>query len=295
MIESFPYLIAIDGGGTSCRFALTTPAGRHELKLGSANVFSDFDRAIGTILEGLRGLMEAAGLNPAELEGIPVYAGLAGVTDQTVARRVARHLPSGIVGVEDDRRSAVVGALGDRTGSLIGVGTGSFLARQDCGEIRFAGGYGPLIGDQASGNWLGLELFRQVLLTMDGVGSSTPLTDEISARFGDDPMRLVEFSGQARPADFASFAPAVVGAAGKGDKVGLYLMQRGADYLMVVLRSLGWTTGEPICAIGGVAPHYVQYLPPEMAGSVIAPLGSALDGAMVLAQRLAQRHRQGAA
>ena len=289
MDESFPYLIAIDGGGTRCRFAMTSPAGRIELMLGSANVFSDREAAVQTLVDGLGALIERAGLPYSALFDIPVYAGLAGVTDAMVASEVAGRLPSRIVEVEDDRRSAVVGALGTMNGSLLGVGTGSFLARQHNGEIRFIGGYGPLIGDEASGNWLGLQLVRRVLLAMDAIAPHSPLTRGISKRFSDDPAEIVKFSGVARPAEFAEFAPMIISAAKDADQVAVEIMQSGADYLVAGLHALGCAKDEPICAVGGVAPHYADYLPSEMREALAKPKGTAVDGALLLAGRLAER------
>lgn len=294
MTESFPYLIAVDGGGTRCRFAMTAPAGLLQVTLGSANVFSNRDSAIHTLNAGLSELMEQAALPQSALANIPVYAGLAGVTDAQAASEVANQLPSRVVEVEDDRRSAVVGALGSKNGCLIGVGTGSFLARQVDGQISFIGGYGPVIGDEASGHWLGKQLLRSVLLAMDGIRPHSPLTQDISARFNDDPAKIVAFSGTARQAEVADFAPDIVSAAKAGDPAGQELMQKGADYLGGGIRALGYSGGDPICAIGGVAAYYQDYLPAEMAAALTEPEGTAIDGALQLARRLAKRAKVGA-
>ncbi|WP_299888433.1 BadF/BadG/BcrA/BcrD ATPase family protein [uncultured Ruegeria sp.] len=294
MTESFPYLIAVDGGGTRCRFAMTSPAGLLRVTLGSANVFSNRDSAIHTLNAGLSKLMEQAALPQSALVNIPVYAGLAGVTDAQAASEVANQLPSRVVEVEDDRRSAVVGALGSNNGCLMGVGTGSFLARQVDGQISFIGGYGPVIGDEASGHWLGKQLLRSVLLAMDGIRPHSPLTQDIGARFNYDPAKIVAFSGAARQAEVADFAPDIVSAAKAGDPAGQELMQKGADYLAGGLRALGYSSGDPICAIGGVAACYQDYLPAEMAAALTEPEGTAIDGALQLARRLAKRAKVGA-
>ncbi|WP_170461586.1 BadF/BadG/BcrA/BcrD ATPase family protein [Ruegeria arenilitoris] len=295
MDESLPYLIAIDGGGTRCRFAMAGPTGRHDLVLGSANVYSDRAAAISTLNAGLRALAERAAMPEAALTGIPIYAGLAGVTDADTGAEIARHLPSRIVQVEDDRRSAVVGALGPVDGCLIGIGTGSFLARQSDGEIRLIGGYGALIGDDASGYWLGQQLLRRVLLAADGIAPDSALTRSVRRRFDEDPMQIVRFAGQARPAEIADFAPEIIAAAQKGDVVAVALMREGADYVAAGLQALGRDDPEPVCAVGGVASHYIPYLSVEVQSAMIEPAGTALDGALQLAAQLAERARLGAA
>ncbi len=291
MVETSPYLIAVDGGGTRCRFAMITPGGQLDVTLGSANVFSDRSTAVKTLNTGLAYLADQAGMPRADLSGVPVYAGLAGVTDSKVASEVAQQLQSRIVQIEDDRRSAVVGALGARNGCLIGIGTGSFLARQIDGDIRFAGGYGPLIGDEASGNWLGAHVLRRVLLAMDGLCPHSPLTRDIGARFGNDPFEIVAFSGASGAADIAGFAPQIVAAAKAGDPVARDVMRIGAEYIVDGLRAIGCSGREPVCAVGGVAPHYIDYLPEGIRRNLVEPAGTALDGAVQLARRLADRVR----
>lgn len=288
-----PYLIAVDGGGTSCRFALQAGATRHELRLGSANVFSNRAGALATLIEGLARLVAQAGLPPDALADIPVFAGLAGVIDEVAAKEVAAALPLLRVEVADDRLPAVVGALGARTGCLIGVGTGSFLGRQDAQGIRLIGGYGWSLGDEASGCWLGMALLRRCLWALDGLEPAAPLVAAVGDRIGQGTSAIVRFSAQASPADYAALAPLVFQAADAGDPLGRALMRAGADYLARGLRALGWQPGEAICALGGVAGCYAPFLPDDMNDALAEPEGSALEGGLQLARRLAERNARG--
>lgn len=295
MVDSHSYLIGIDGGGTSCRFALQAGRERHVLTLGSANVFTDRESAVSTLVSGLNGLMDQAGLPARLLNDIPVYAGLAGVTGPEAAQQVSGRLPVRKVIVEDDRRSAVTGGLGGQPGCLIGIGTGSFLARQGTRELRFAGGYGPDLGDEASGNWLGRGLLRRALRVLDGNAASSKLVADCIEQFGGSAVDIVVFSSSARPSDYAKLAPQIIDAGLRGDTVARELMQAGADYIVAGLHALGYRSGEAICAAGGIARHYAGYLPPRMEEDLIEPRGTALDGAVMLASALAQRTGQGVA
>ena len=63
--------------------------------------------------------------------------------------------------VYSDAQVALLGALGERPGLLILSGTGSIVI--GCDERRRwgrAGGFGPLLGDEGSGFWLGREWLR---------------------------------------------------------------------------------------------------------------------------------------
>ena len=86
-------LIGVDGGGTSCRIALEWQGRRSELTLGSANVTTDFQKAIELINDGLDAIAEKSGLSKNQLWTCPAYLGLAGVVDEADARAVAKALP----------------------------------------------------------------------------------------------------------------------------------------------------------------------------------------------------------
>ena len=72
-------------------------------------------------------------------------------------------------------------------------------------------------------------------------------------------------------------------AAKAGDSAGLSLMWQGATFLRFALDGLGHRAGEPLCLTGGVGVHYAPYLDDL---TLIAPKGSALDGALALARRI---------
>lgn len=284
-----PCLIAIDGGGTACRFALRLGESEfRRVENGGANIHSAPQTARETLLRGLHGLMQDAGLRPQDLAGIPIYAGLAGVTDDASAARIAAQLPSRRVRVENDSRAAVAGALGQGPGCVLGIGTGSYLARQGAGGLRLIGGHGLALGDQASGGWLGRELLRHVLLASDGLEPQSALGRACLSEFGNDPRQIVEFSGGAQPGDYGRWAPRLIEAAQQGDAMALSLMQAGADYLIAGLHGLGCAADEPLCPMGGVAAHYIPYLKRAGFTNIVAPKGSALDGALALAQRMVE-------
>lgn len=56
-------------------------------------------------------------------------------------------------------------------GALAGVGTGSYVGFLTGGSVRFAGGWGLALGDEASGAWLGREVLRAALMAHEGAGS----------------------------------------------------------------------------------------------------------------------------
>ncbi|GAA0775786.1 BadF/BadG/BcrA/BcrD ATPase family protein [Roseibium denhamense] len=281
-----PIRIGIDGGGTTCRFALQLPDKVLRTSLGSANAHSDLQATINVLNAGLSELFEKADLQPDVFWNIPAFAGLAGVTTQEKADQIAGAVKLNRLSVEDDRRSAVAGALKNGNGYVAGVGTGSFLARQDQTGIRFMGGYGADLGDEASGCWLGKELLKRLLYWRDNAVAPSALLETVWSGFDSNLETVLAFGQSARPADFAKFAPQIVDAATSGDPNALALMEAGAQYIIQSLRVLGWQEGEKVCLLGGLASHYRPYLPPHIAANLAQPEGSALDGCLHLAGQL---------
>lgn len=284
------FLIGVDGGGTRCRFALASASGhvmaRHEE--GSANISSDFEGAALRIARGLSVLRAQAGLDAAAR--VVVHMGLAGANLPNAAARLRDHLGLADLVVEDDRRTAVTGALGGGEGAVVACGTGSFVCRQAGDQLLSVGGWGLALGDEASGAWLGQNALRRAVLAQDGLVPMTGLLQDVAGQAGGDRPQMVAFSLTARPADYAALAPLVLAAAAAGDAEGRRLMLAGADYLRTALARLGHTAAAPLCLLGGVGPHYANDLseypqqPPRL---------PAVSGALMLAARAAQIPTEG--
>lgn len=277
-------ILAADAGGSTCRLALEHEGRSVEVRLGAANVTTDFDSAVATLVAGLAQIARKEGLPPEALRPCPAYFALAGVTGPELAARVAAALPLDRVVVEEDRRAAVVGALGPGRGCVAGIGTGSFLARQEHARFTTLGGHGLVLGDEASAAWLGREILVYALRAHDGLEPASPLTRDLLAEMG-GPAGVVAFASSATPEDFGRIAPRVTAA--QGDAAAALQMRRGAAYIATGLNALGWQPGEPLCLIGGTAPAYKDWLPGEMADALVAAKGTALSGALMLARHLA--------
>jgi N-acetylglucosamine kinase-like BadF-type ATPase len=122
----------------------------------------------------------------------------------TVAERRALARPLGRVArrveVLSDAQLAHLGALGGGPGVLILAGTGSIVVGCDRrGRWTRAGGFGPLLGDEGSGFWLGRAWLR----------ATTRGEDFLPAR------RLIQAADPVRR--IAALAPSVIARARGGD------------------------------------------------------------------------------
>lgn len=276
-------ILAVDGGGTRCRLVLSGTAGQWSVEMGSANVTSDFDGAVHQIKEGLAALSSQSGLAPEALYQVPAYLGLAGVTGPAIATRLEQALPLAHTRIADDRPIALRGALGDRDGAIAHCGTGSFFALQSGGQMRLAGGWGLILGDEASAAWVGRLALTRALAVVDGLGQTTPLIEEIMATRGDS-AAIVEFAASAKPAEFGHYAKLVSRHAAEGDTQAVSLMTAAADHIATSLADLGFLPGQALCLTGGIGPVYAPYLPKTLQAALVTPVGTPLEGALALAE-----------
>jgi len=280
-------VIAVDGGGTRCRLAHDDGNAVVVVETGSANVSSDFDGAVAQVIAGLDLLADRTGVAPDVLGAMPAFIGLAGVTGRIIANRLAEALPLTALQVADDRPAALRGVLGGADGVLAHCGTGSFFAIQSGGEMRFVGGWGPRLGDEASAQWIGRKALRAALDQADLRCAPTPMTRQFLADLG-GVCGIVGFAGRAAPAEFGALAPTVTRHAREGDPQARRIMQAGADEIAATLREVGWKPGLPVCLTGGIGPHFADYLPADLRAAIARPMGTPLDGALALARAFAQ-------
>ena len=278
------FIIGVDGGGTGCRAVISDAHGAilAQGAAGPANVTTDQSGAIRSVQKAVQTAADNAGIDATLLANATAHIGLAGVMSDAQSRAVAAALGFGVVHVTDDQPTTVAGALAGQDGCVMAIGTGSFAARLRAGQITYVGGWGLSVSDQASGAWLGRGVLEQVLLGHDGLVAHSALTRQVFARFDNDPKAIVAFCSTARPVDYAQLAPLVLDA--DADHVADQLLTQGAQYLERALAALGHQAGDAVCLCGGVGPAYARYLSVE----VTPPQGTALDGALFLARRIAQ-------
>ena len=123
------------------------------------------------------------------------------------------------------------------------------------------------------------------MLAIDGLRRPTPLTDAVLARYGQDPEQVVAWLDGARPRDYAVLAPLVVAHAASGDCLAEALMRQAADDLATIAERLLGSGPSRLSLLGGLAASVEPYMPDRIRAILSPPLGDALDGALLLAQR----------
>jgi glucosamine kinase len=279
------FLIAVDGGGTSCRAVVADSGGVRlgEAIAGSANITTDLHAARDNILKAVCSAIREAGLSESRISESAAVLGLAGANIGDNPKRIAALLPFRISHIETDARIALQGALGDMDGAVAVVGTGSVFIARSRGRIRTVGGWGPAVGDFCSGSRLGRRLLEEVLRAYDKLRDSSELSRHVLVRYNNDPSALVEFAQAARPRDFAGFAPLLFEYADRGDPIGHDIITDAVGHLEETLHVLIGDEDMPFCLVGGLASSYAKRLSPTFKARKRQPDGSALNGALSMA------------
>lgn len=236
-----------------------------------------------------------------------VCAGLAGVSRPEDEAMVAAWVKQRGIGnrllIAND--GWLVIAAGTPHGHGIGVicGTGSIAVGRDAtGQMRRAGGWGYLFGDEGSGHDLAIMALRAAARAADGRGASTQLLpallrhwqldlpeDFITYLYGLDDPRLV----------LGDVGPLVIDVAESGDPVALAIVQRAGDELasavLAVHRHLVLPDPVPVALAGSMI---VRGLPLQRAlatalthhgvAALLSVVSDPAEGALRLALSMAQ-------
>ncbi|WP_433191798.1 N-acetylglucosamine kinase [Nocardia sp. CA-107356] len=286
------HVLAIDLGKTGCRASLRVG--------GSQTGYAE--------APGAPGLAHAAGVAAAEraihavidqISPMPttftLSIGAAGAASApaaaaSLARRMAEF--AGAVAVTSDAVTAHAGALGGSPGVVLAIGTGAVATAVDAaGRFTRVDGWGPQLGDEGSGGWIGLEGLRAALRAHDGRGPHTVLTEKVGEHYGIDLDGLPKYLGEHdNPALVAaSFAPVVAAAM---DDTAAAIMATAARALsrtvLAAIERSGMRPPVPYAITGGLTKLGAPLLDPldrQIADSIDRrdPLGDPIDGAALLA------------
>ena len=237
------YYLAIDAGGTKTQciiadeYRVLVRASTGSIKLQRVGEAEATVRVASMLEE----VSAAAGVPLTQITRTCI--GLAGLTIPAV-RAWATHVLSAQVSGEllllGDEEIALDAAFPGMPGILLIAGTGSHaIARSPDGTLHRAGGWGPILGDEGGGYWIGLEALRDALHAHDlGPDDSTSAllhAIQLHWKLGSLP-ELIELGNRrgdvAHPApDFASLAPVIARCAAEGNYLAGDVLHRAGERL----------------------------------------------------------------
>lgn len=252
---------------------------------GSANVYLALEAALAGIEDSLRRATADAGLDAAIWRRAALGLGLAGVSSETIAARVASVFSPHFarVVVRNDAVIACLGAHAGQDGGLVIAGTGSAATLRLAGEDVAIGGRGFLLGDDGSGAVMGRQIWRRALRAHDGLEEETPLLRSLMAEFDRDPVAVITWGRHATSRDFGSYAPRILAAAHDGDAAAAAVVSDASHAIAELVDALVRRDAPRISLVGGLAAPLQPFLSQTTRARLQPPLGDALDGALVLA------------
>jgi glucosamine kinase len=293
-----PLVIGLDAGGTKTAALVLAGGAPQRFDGPGAQVLRDGPDATASTLAAL--VREAA----AKSGGAPigqVAVGLAGAgrsaDREAVQRALSAQLDGAPVHVTHDAEIALETAFGTESGAVLLVGTGSLVyGRTHEGEALRAGGWGALLGDDASGTALGRAALRAVLAAYDG-GPPTAMAEIAASTCGLETADAIVHAVYSDHQPLASFATVALLGAAQEDWVATSILTRETNALA---QQAGWlatraadTIAHRIAYSGGIATEDVfrvsldAALTRHLPGWSIAPIvGEPVEAALAMAQRM---------
>ncbi|MDI3547802.1 MAG: hypothetical protein PWR10_1454 [Halanaerobiales bacterium] len=236
----------IDAGGTSTKCILVSEESQvlAEVKTGPANYHVvGLTRAVSEVKRAVEAACREAEINRIDILGIGL-AGTGRQKDIKVFREALLSLDrANQIFITDDGEIAVLGAHAGRPGLVVIAGTGSIVyGLSEDGKTIRAGGWGPILGDEGSGFWIGLKALQMIIKAKEGRAEKTSLIDPVLKKLVIGSLReeLIPFIYQQRlpRKEIASLAPLVVRAMKRGDRVARDIIEEGLQELCISVRSV---------------------------------------------------------
>jgi glucosamine kinase len=237
---SLAFYLAVDVGGTKTEYVLGDET--HEL----ARVRGGTIKRMRTDANNASQNLDKAFAELTTLTGVPMKSitrscvGAAGVTVALVTdwiREAFAERVGGSLILVGDVEIALDAAFFGGPGVLVMAGTGSNVAgRTTAGHLTTAGGWGPALADQGSGNRIGHQSLRETFLAIDEDRTTTllPAILDLWELSGIEP--LIGYANQIPAPDFSLLAPLVVSCAAAGDAVAQNVLRREAEDLAHLAR-----------------------------------------------------------
>ncbi|MEN9509066.1 MAG: hypothetical protein RLZZ621_1629 [Gemmatimonadota bacterium] len=244
-LDPTPLVVGVDGGGSHTRVLLADATGAVLARVeGAASALRPGQEAeAADVIKALIGDALAKAERTDTRPAVCVV-GVAGAGQERAAQALWSALASrrvaDDVSVQADATIAMDDAFGDSAGVLLIAGTGSVaFSKAPDGRIERCGGWGPVLGDEGSGAWLGRRALSVVTAAHDGREPETALTGAILTALELESLDdLIPWGANATPGTFAQLAPVVAQVAAAGDLRANALISFCVEELALHIRTL---------------------------------------------------------
>ncbi len=238
-LRSQQLVLGVDGGGTKTR-AVVAVAGGRVLGEGIAGPSNPLRVGIGHAASAIREAVDmactGAAVRRVDIEAAEI--GLAGVRREDIRERMREMLSGlgfGALEIVTDADIALFGVTGGAAGVVLIAGTGSICCGVNArGKRMFAGGWGPVAGDEGSGSWIARRGLQAATKSWDGRGAPTQLVKAACAYFNVtsfNDLSTAIYAPNMTNDRIAGFAREVSAAAKKRDAVARHIIAAAGQEL----------------------------------------------------------------
>ena len=238
-------VVGVDGGGSKTRVIVADDAGSQLGEVvGPASAVrpGQAERSADVISATVRDALASCEMTHVMPKVLCVGVAGAGREPERQAlwqALMSRELADEVV-IHADFSIALDDAFGEGPGVLLVSGTGSVaFGRGPSGQIARCGGWGPVCGDEGSGQWVGRRALSVVTAAADGREPETALVGAVlTAAQVNEPQELIAWAAQASPAQLATLAPVVSSVAEAGDLRANAIISLAVEELVLHVRTL---------------------------------------------------------
>ena len=290
--SSIRVFAGLDGGGTRTRARVVDLDGRRigEGVAGPGSLTLSPRIAAENCRQALQQALAGSGI---ELGACQIVCGLAGHRQSAKRRAFEQELADiGALEVISDGYAALLGAHQGAPGAIVIAGTGSVaLCLDEHGKLRQIGGFGPIVGDEGGGNWLGREAVRAALREKDetaaGVKTLSSLSSSLIDHMGGSHDAILHWISNADATRFAALIPLILQHEDDSDGLACRLLDRAAEEACRLIRLIADGNRLPVSLLGGLAETLATRLPAIVKASLALPAGDPMDGALLRACNIA--------
>jgi glucosamine kinase len=295
------WIIGIDGGGTKCEAGLFKSNGDMLATslAGPANLYANFKGSVDAIehaVDQLLAICQARENITLARKDCFLSLGCSGGSIDSVKQQFQQwqHEYAGAA-LTTDVHVACLAANNTKACALFVIGTGSCLAvylpPQDLSKehqqsqiplnakqaLKQFGGHGFLLGDIASGAWLGKKAVSWYLQALETAHQDCHLWVALENVLGNNTSQIIEQYGQAQAGKFGTLVPTLLAVKDTSVTVNNWL-QEGAVYATDLLTN--HSSGDsPVFLTGGLAIVYRPLIEKLLGRNIYIPNDTAIYGA----------------
>lgn len=295
-----PNFLAVDGGGTKTDFLLDVGGRRYEEKTSTIHLNQvsreDFSANVSQTIDNL---CKQADIKISDIDftflAIPGY-GQFPENEKFMEKYFDKLLGHDKYKMGNDCVNGWAGSLNAKPGINLVLGTGSIAFGVDnSGNSSRSGGWGPAVGDEASGHYIGKAILNSFTKMSDGRLEKTYIYDLVREEFDlNNDIEIIDIVENMKRDEIASVGKLLTLALEKEDKEAKKILDRvGKEAALIIdslIKRLDFTSPVKVSYSGGVykiGKSLLDSIKSNVKGEVeiVKPQKSPIEGSLILAKR----------